>query len=340
MTYAPRLRRAGALVFATALAAALAGQPALAGPNLTITLDTPPGHMRNVYVGRFAEALTERSGGELTVEIFDSGQLYSSRDAGRAVARGDVGMAIVSTAPLSRIEPALTVLEFPMFSGLPAEQVAAILDGPLGQRLGAMLGEKMHVVALNGWYMLGAINTYSTTTPLNSLEDLRGLQVRHPGGVGAVAYLEELGATPVSMPYTDVPLALQQGTVDAIVSSNASVLSASLQESGLHYAYLNNMLTGFYMPIVSHAYWDQLTADQQALFRETWAEFVPGQREAAARQQDEARATLEADGMIFVEQPPEEAAAMRARLAGAQDRMIAELGIDDEVMALARDAVQ
>lgn len=332
--------RAVRIVTGAAFVSLAASVAALAGPNLTITLDTPPSHMRNVYVGRFAEALTERSGGELTVEVFDSGQLYSSRDAGRAVARGDAGMAIVSTAPLSQIEPSLTVLEFPMFSGLPVDRMSAIVDGPLGQRLGAMLSEKMHVVALDGWYLLGAINVYSTNTPLNSLADLAGLQVRHPGGVGMVSYLEELGANPVSMPFTDVPMALQQGTVDAIVSSNASIVSGSLQESGLRHAYLNNALTGFYMPIVAENYWEQLTPEQQQLFRDTWAEFVPGQRADAIRQQDEARATLEAAGMTFVEQPAEEAAAMRERLAGAQQQMIETLGVDPEVLAIAADVLQ
>ncbi|MFV0244363.1 MAG: TRAP transporter substrate-binding protein DctP [Qingshengfaniella sp.] len=311
-----------------------------AGPKLTITLDTPPGHMRNVYVGHFAEALTERSNGELTVEIFDSGQLYSSRDAGRAVARGDAGMAIVSTAPLSRIEQNLVLTELPMFAGLTSDQMNAVVDGPLGQRLTAMLGEKMGVEAMIGWYILGEINTYSTKTPLNSLEDFRGLQTRHPGGVGAVAYLEELGANPVSMPYTDVPLALQQGTVDAIVSSNVSVLQASLHESGLRYAYTNRMVIGYYMPIVSRDYWGQLSAEQQQMFRDTWAEFVPGQRAAAAKQQADARATLEAAGMIFVEQPPEEAAALRARLEPAQDKLIKDLKISPDVLDLARDALK
>ena len=249
-------------------------------------------------------------------------------------------MAIESTAPLSRIEPNLTIFEFPMFAGLDVAEMNAVVDGPLGQRLGEMLSEKMGVVALSGWYILGEINTYSTTTPLNSLEDLRGLQVRHPGGVGAVAYLEELGANPVSMPFTDVPLALQQGAVDAIVSSNASIISASLQESGLGYAYINRMVIGYYMPIVSHAYWDQLSADQQQLFRETWAEFVPQQRAAAAQQQAEARTTLEAGGMVFVDQPAEEAAALRERVQPAQEAMIADLGIDPAVLELARDALQ
>lgn len=321
-------------------AALIAPAPAFAGPNLTITLDTPPSHVRNQFVARFAEALTERSGGELTVEIFDSGQLYSSRDSGRAVARGDVGMAIESTAPLSRVEQNLVVLEFPLFSGQPSDVMFRVVDGPLGQRLGEMVSERMGVVALTGWYMLGEINTYSTSTPLTSLESLRGLQVRHPGGVGAVAYLAETGANPVSMPFTDVPLALQQGAVDAIVSSNASIVSASLQDSGLRHAYLNRMLIGFYMPIVSTAYWSQLSPEQQQLFRDTWAEFVGPQREAAAEQQNEARVILEAAGMTFVDQPAEEAAALRERLLPAQERLIAELGISEEILTLARESVQ
>ena len=324
-----------ALAVTAGLSAAI---PAFAGPNLTITLDTPPSHVRNVYVERFAEALTKRSGGELTVEVFDSGQLYSSRDAGRAVARGDAGMAIVSTAPLSGIESNLVVLELPMFAGLTVDEMNAVVDGPLGQKLTEMLSAKMGVVGLTGWYLLGEINTYSTNTPLNSLEDLRGLQIRHPGGVGSVAYLNELGATPVSMPFTDVPLALQQGTVDAIVSSNASIVSASLQESGLNYAYVNRIVIGYYMPIVSAAYWSQLTDEQQQLFRDTWAEFVPGQRAAAVEQQAEARATLEAGGMVFVDQPAEEAAAMRERLQPAQAQLISDLGISPEILELSREA--
>ena len=57
MSYTPPMRRMSILAAATALATALAALPAFAGPNLTITLDTPPSHIRNIYVGRFAEAL-------------------------------------------------------------------------------------------------------------------------------------------------------------------------------------------------------------------------------------------------------------------------------------------
>ncbi|MCB1362339.1 MAG: TRAP transporter substrate-binding protein DctP [Rhodobacter sp.] len=336
MTISRPLRRAG-LVLAACIATAA---PALAGPNLTITLDTPPTHVRNVYVRHFADALTERSHGDLTVEVFDSGQLYSSRDAGRAVARGDAGMAIVSAAQLARIESNLNLFSLPMFMGTNAAQMDQIVDGPVGQRLAQMVADKMHVVALTGWYILGEINTYSTNRPLNSLADFQGLQIRTPGGAGTLAYIEEAGATPVTLPFTDVPLALQQGAIDAMMSSNASIVSASLQETGLRYAYLNRVAIGYYVPIISQAYWDQLTAEQQQMVRDTWAEFVPQQRVAAAEEQNAARQTLEAGGMVFVDQPAEEAAAMRERLQPAQEQLIQQLEISPEVLDLAHAALQ
>lgn len=45
---------------------------ARAEQTLTITLDTPPGHVRNAYIAQFAEALTERWDGALTVDVFDA----------------------------------------------------------------------------------------------------------------------------------------------------------------------------------------------------------------------------------------------------------------------------
>ncbi len=44
--------------------------------------------------------------------------------------------------------------------------------------------------------------------------------------------------------------------------------------------------------------------------------------------------------MTFVEQPAEEAAAMRDKLQPRQDKLIAELGIAPEILELAKAALQ
>lgn len=313
---------------------------AVAQDKLTITLDTPPTHVRNIWIGKFAKALTERSGGKMTVKIFDSGQLYSSRDAGKAVARGDVGMAIVAAPALGRIEANLNVLDLPIFNGMTQERMNAVVDGPLGRTLSGMVAKKMGVNVPGGWYVLGALNTYSTRTAIKSYGDLKGLRVRIPGSAGWIARYKALGAIAVSMPFSDVPLALQQGAVDAIVTSNVSILSAKLYESGLKYAFLNRVGIGYYVPIVSRGYWNRLSAKQQQLFRATWNEFVPGQRTAAASDQAKARAKLEALGMVFAEPTKEDTAKARKTLARLQAGLVKNLRISPEIRALAEKAAQ
>ncbi len=323
-----------------ALAVTASMGTALAQDKLTITLDTPPSHVRNIWVQKFADALEERSGGAMKSQIFSSGQLYSSRDAPKAVSRGDAGMAIVPTPTLAAIQSDLNVTDLPMFNGLSQEQMDRVVDGPLGQTLSEMTAEKIRVIVPGGWFVLGEDHTYSTTREINSFADLKGLQIRIPGAAGWIARYKQMGANPVNMPFTDVPLALQQGAVDAIVSTNSSIVSAKLHESGLKHAFLNRIGIGYYMPIVSREYWSSLSDDQQKLFRDTWNEFVAGQRAAALADQREARKTLEAAGMVFVEPTPEDMAQATATSAAIQDDLIRNLDISPEIVAMAREALQ
>lgn len=249
-------------------------------------------------------------------------------------------MAIVATPALARIEPNLNVTDLPMFNGIPQARMDEIVVGPLGQALSGMTAEKMGVVVPGSWYALGELNTYSTETDINAYDDLKGLQVRIPGSAGLIARYKALGATPVNLPFSDVPLALQQGAVDAIVSSNVSILSAKLFESGLEHVFVNRVATGYYMPIVSQDYWESLSEEQQQLFRETWDEFAAGQRAAAAEEQAAARAELEAAGMEFTAPTEAEEAEVRTVILDLQDELVNDLGISDEVLSLAKTALQ
>lgn len=249
-------------------------------------------------------------------------------------------MAFLPTPTLAAIQSDLNVTDLPMFNGLSQEQMDRVVDGPLGQTLSEMTAEKIRVIVPGGWFVLGEDHTYSTTREINSFADLKGLQIRIPGAAGWIARYKQMGANPVNMPFTDVPLALQQGAVDAIVSTNSSIVSAKLHESGLKHAFLNRIGIGYYMPIVSREYWSSLSDDQQKLFRDTWNEFVAGQRAAALADQREARKTLEAAGMVFVEPTPEDMAQATAATAAIQDDLIGNLDISPEIVAMAREALQ
>lgn len=328
---------------AAGVAAILAALPlttAQAQDKLIISTANPPQHMATRTMQMFADALVDRSGGALEVEIFDSSQLYNARDVGKAVARGDVGFANVPTPYLGRTVGSINVLDLPMLKGMTQMERSEMLDGPLGEQLGSMLEEKMGVEVPGNWPLMGPIMYWSTKKPLTSFEEFKGMNMRIPGGAAPAALVEAMGSIAVKMPGSDMPLALQQGTVDATMASIESVVVQNLRDVGISYGFWDRGIVGYMIPLVSADYWGSLNADQQALFTEVWNETVDWQRQEAMALEGEYRATLEAQGIVITDASVEDAAEMGLQMMSIQAPLVEKTGITAEVLALAQAAVE
>jgi len=328
---------------AAGVAAILAALPlttAQAQDKLIISTANPPQHMATRTMQMFADALVDRSGGALEVEIFDSSQLYNARDVGKAVARGDVGFANVPTPYLGRTVGSINVLDLPMLKGMTQMERSEMLDGPLGAQLGSMLEEKMGVEVPGNWPLMGPIMYWSTKKPLTSFEEFNGMNMRIPGGAAPAALVEAMGSIAVKMPGSDMPMALQQGTVDATMASIESVVVQNLRDVGISYGFWDRGIVGYMIPLVSADYWGSLNADQQALFTEVWNETVDWQRQEAMALEGEYRATLEAQGIVITDASVEDAAEMGRQMMSIQAPLVEKTGITPEVLALAQAAVE
>jgi C4-dicarboxylate-binding protein DctP len=328
------------LVTAGAGAAMLAGVSTMAhaADELIISSATPPQHIQTLTMTSFAEALMERSGGALKAKVFDSSQLYNARDVGKAVARGDVGMATVPSPYLSRVEANINVLDLPVLKGMSADQRSAMLDGDLGQILNEKLSAKMGVVVPGNWPVLGRVYYWSTSKPLTNFDEFVGLQIRIPGGAGPAAVVEGMGGVPVVMPGSDMPLALQQGTVDGTMASIESVVQQKLTDVGIRYGFWDQGIVGFLIPVVSQNYWNSLTADEQALFTQVWNDIVADQREANKAVDADMRATLKDWGVTISDADSEAARAMREQMMPQQEAVIAKYKLDANLVDLATQA--
>lgn len=327
-------------VSAVSVSVVAAATPALAADELVISTATPPHHMQTTTMTDFVAALQERSGGALRGKVFDSSQLYNARDVAKAVARGDVGMAIVPSPYLSRVETNINVLDLPVLNGMTEDERSAMLDGPLGSELNRLLEDKMGVVVPGHWPLLGRVYYWSTSKPLTNFEEFVGMQVRIPGGAAPAARVEGMGGVPVVMPGSDMPLALQQGTVDATMGSIETVVQQKLTDVGVRYGFWDQGIVGFLIPIVSRTYWSSLTKDEQALFAEVWKETVATQRAASIAQDAEYRATLQGLGVTISDASIEAAQKMREEMLPAQQAVIEKYELAAEVVALAVAAVK
>ncbi len=313
---------------------------AMAQDKLVISTATPPLHMRTLTMTRFAEELERRSAGVLKVDIFDSSQLYNARDVGKAVARGDVGMATVPSPYLSRIEANINVLDLPMLNGLSEEKRSALLDGPLGQKLNDLISAKMDIVVPGKWPTLGRVMYWSTSKPLTTFEDLRGMQIRIPGGAAPAARVEAMGGVPVVMPNSDTALALQQGIVDATMGTIEAVVQQKLTDVGVSHGFWDQGIVGFLIPVVSRKYWSSLSAEQQALFTQVWNEGVEAQRIEIFQLDEEYRAALAKQGVKISDASTAAAEFVGDEMMLMQAGLVETLGISDDVMALAKAAVK
>lgn len=295
---------------------------------IDVSLDTSPNHIRNQSFRKFAEELNQRSEGRLEMRIFDAASKYKGPNVATAVAQGAIDMAAPAHQHLSKYVPETGLLLLPMFYGADIEKIYGVVDGELGAELNKRIEDKLGFVVLGRPFDLGYGTAFTTDKKLTKPTDFDAMKVRVPGGAATLARYRVFGSTPVQIAWSDVPQALQTGTVSAIWATQESVASAKLWDAGLAYAFEDKQAFIQYVPIVSRRTWQKLPNDLQALMRDTWEDMVDEVRNVATTKQKEARVTNLEHGIETVDPDPADLDAMRQRLMEAQPEIVAELGMD------------
>jgi C4-dicarboxylate-binding protein DctP len=335
-------RRLIAAALAGGMLTALAGMPtqALAETKFKVVLDTGPNHIRNLTVSTFLEKFKAATNGEYVGELFENGQLMSSRDEPKAIARGDIAMAVPTTSVLSNYETNYSLLELPMFSGLSPKVTNALVDGEIGQKLDQAASDRLGLVIPGRWLLLGFADTFSTKKPIKTFADMKSMKIRVPGGAASVAHYKALGGDSVAMAFGDVPLALSQGTIDALLTTNETIRSSKLVEAGVKNGFVDHVTALYYVPIVSKQFWNGLSPAHQKAFKDIWNGLIDGERDEALKRQDSARQENEKAGIVFVEPSEAELADARKLLMASQDEVVASLKIDPALVKQAHAAIE
>lgn len=169
------------------------------------------------------EEMKKRSNGRLTYTMYAGGALGSGPDHYDIVKTGlsDMGYATLSWTP-GRF-PLTDVLSSPVVC--PSKAKASIAGMAMYERILKPEFKGIKVLHINNCVMAHLW----TTKKVKSLEDLKGLKIRSPGGLQTRA-IEALGATPVFMPLGDVYLSMETGVIDGVVTCPALVKAFKLYE--------------------------------------------------------------------------------------------------------------
>jgi tripartite ATP-independent transporter DctP family solute receptor len=224
----------------------------------------PPGYPNTEALEAFAENVTERTEGRLTVQVYNNGVLGDQPDAIEQTRNGVLDFANFNMGPMGPIVKETNVLSLPfLFSSV--EHMHEVMDGEIGQQFADALAEK-NLVALS-WFDSGARSLYNTERPIMTPEDMQGLKIRVMNNDLYVEMIEALGGNATPMAYGEVYQSLKTGVLDGAENNYPSFESSNHYEAAEYYSLTEHLIIPECL-CIAKASWEALSPEDQKIVRE------------------------------------------------------------------------
>lgn len=141
-----------------------------------------------------------------------------------------------------------------------------------------------------------------TKKPVNSIEDFKGLKIRAPGAYGK--FLRNLGASPVSLAWSEIYTSLATGVIDGSIGSNMIDHRDGNHVEVAKYMYRLPLAGAQVLPIVvNRNAWKKLPEDLQSVVRKATEIHAQDQLKLSRQWESEAVAEMEAKGLKWSPAP-------------------------------------
>lgn len=220
----------------------------------------PPNHKMHPVHENWGKEIEKRTNGRVKIIYYPAQTLVQAPWTYDGVVKGIADIGHFTPSHTRGLFPLLEVLDLPLGSN----------SGYWSVKVNNAFIEKFKPKELDQVHFLwasspGPFIVHTSKTPVNRLEDLKGLKIR-AGGV-AEAVMRALGATPVAMPVTETYDALQKGVVDGLWLPNEALLNYRIAEvsnyTTLNYGASTGSLSLYAM---NKKKWDSLPADIKKIF--------------------------------------------------------------------------
>jgi tripartite ATP-independent transporter DctP family solute receptor len=253
---------------------------AVSGPVSAADIVLKAGHSQNAgepmdkALHMMREHLEEATGGKATIEIFPNMQLGGEVEMIKQVLTGTLDITSPSNAPLTNFVPELKIFDMPFLFRDEAHMIS-VLRGPVLQDINEIVSERG--IRLLGVYNVGVRHIMSST-PVRSMDDLKGLKIRTMQSKYHMAAFNAFGANATPISYAELYSSLQTGVVDGAEAANTNYFGKKFYEVAPYWGQVGwTILTA--PLIMSDKKFSSLPADvQQAL--------IEGGNKAAMWEQD------------------------------------------------------
>lgn len=281
---------------------------------------------------KWAEAVEQRTNGNLVIEVFPSAQLGVEEDIIEQLKEGaNIGQN-TDSARLGMYVPEIAVLNAPYLVDS-IDEVEKLNDSPAVQEWLKQLEEEHNIKVLSFNWVQG-LRHIVANKPIHTPADLDGMRIRTPGAPIWQESVRAIGASPTAMAFGEIYVGMQQGAVDGAELVYRNVTGGKLYEVAKYVSETSHiMLINF--QVVGKKFFDSLPKEYQDILIEECNKAgleVSRMMEAEA---EELKKEIQSHGVTIIPaseidigafRQAGEAAYTALDLVDARDRVFADLG--------------
>lgn len=210
----------------------------------------------------FKNEVEKLSGGQITVDVYDSGQLFTQQAEQDAIRQGTVDMIYTSAQWNAQFIPKLSMFGA-AFTFQSYDQMTKTFNGPIGKKLFGEIAASQGIRPLTAYYLgTRQLNLSAKAGPVTKPEQMKGVKLRVPNSPTWIAMGKALGANPTPMAFGEVYMGLKTGAVDGQDNPLPTDKNAKFYEV-TKYIVLTNHVVDSTWPTINEKKWESLSSQQQ-----------------------------------------------------------------------------
>lgn len=257
------------------------------------------GHPVVVGAEKFKELVEARTDGRYDIQIFPGGTLGQEMELKDQVAMGTIEMANLGSGIMVGAVPETQVFQFFYLWDDPDHMTRGYNSDVATELLAKFERESGSKILAKNWYQ--GTRHLLTKKAVYEPKDLVGVKVRVPAGLPLWNELwETMGATTISLGFSEVYTGLQQGVIDAIEVPFDWMVNGEIYKQA-KYVVLTSHVSYPNLMLINNDFFASLSAEDQAIFEEAAIEAGRLCTQLVVEGENQQRAIMEADGIEFIE---------------------------------------
>ena len=268
---------------------------------LKVGISTNDQDPRAIAVLEFGKEIAAKTGGKLSVQLYHSGQLGGDGALIEALAldSGTVDIIISDASNFSTYVPKMGISALPFLFG-DFETAWKFMDSDIHAEVEKeMLSHNMRVLAR---YCNGFRCVTTGSKVVKTPADMRNMLIRTPENPVIMASMRALGANPQPLAFSELYMALRQGTYDAQENPVPVIYNNKLYEVQKQLSLTNHIYSGMCFTI-SESIWKKLSPSQQQIVTAAAQASAQKNRAMNKKMTEDFLSKLEKEGGMTITQP-------------------------------------